>query len=169
MKIELIRLSDRSIKLSINNNSNSEDLQVWHKIATDIILLACINKAVSLITIDPVKGSIGYEFKSEKLTYHKRSYLLSNILSFRAIDALNLGDSSDWQLGLTVILLSTYNNEINIPKLFPASEEDIGCIQQSILFCSNDGYSLYLLNVDQPFDEAISRIRQIVNLYQVIM
>jgi len=171
MKIELIQVSNRSINLSINNNSGSDDILIWHKIVTDIILLSCINKTVSLITIDPIKNSIGYDYQNEKLTYNKRTYLLSDIKPFRAIDALNLGDSSEWQLGLAIILYSDSHTikEINIPQLFPVSDDDILNIQQPTLFCSNDGYSLYWLNSDQPLNEAILRIRQIVDLYQVTM
>lgn len=171
MKIELIQISSRSIKLSINNNSGSDDIQVWHKIVTDIILLTSINKAVSLITIDPIKSSIGYDYPNEPVRYNKRSYLLSDIKSFRAIDALNLGDSSEWQLGLSIIFYSDSHTikHVNISQLFPLDEDGILNIQQPTLCCSNDGYSLYWLNSDQPLNEVISKITQIANLYQVII
>jgi len=172
MKLQLRQISESSICLEIPIKSDIDTFKLWRKrIVTDILMLAYLNKPATLITEDPVKSSVGYEFTYEKVTYIKKKYLINCFSICKHTDLIYLGETEDLELGLLVVtsLSCESINTFDLTKLFPRTEEDDLLIKEQMFYCAGDGYMIYWLNFQISFNEVLVAIKNIMNFYQIEM
>lgn len=170
MKIQLRQISKSIICLQIPIQSDIESINLWKKrIVTDILLLAYLNKPATIITVDPDKNSVGNEFQNEVVHYNKKTFLVNCMPTCKHIDLIKLGESYDLELGLLAVTSLPCKNifTYNLMEFFPKTDEDYLLKKEQFFYCSNDGYAIYWLNFQIPFEEVFLEIRNRMNFYQI--
>ncbi len=164
MKIEIRNINKHSLSISVSKNSAPKHLRIWEKIIADVLLYGLLNKSTCSVTIDPDKNSVGNEFgKTEKVKYGKRNYLITRTDKFESGDLLEINESSDFKLGLVVVVSSSQirTTQQDLESLFPTTEDGIMAIDQPVIFCAEDGYCLYWLNFDLKINDVVKKIESI--------
>lgn len=170
MRIQLRQIADSSICLEIPIQSDIDGVMLWKKrIVTDILLLAYLNKPATFITISPDENSVGCEFPNEKVVHNKKSFLINCVSTCNNIDLIKLGESYDVELGLLSVtsLTCKATQTYNLTKLFPKDENDHLSIKEQLFYCSNDGYKIYWLNFERPFEEVLISVQERMSFYKI--
>jgi hypothetical protein len=170
MIIQLKKISESHISLHIPIQSDIDSINMWKKrIVTNILLLAYLNKPATLITVDPDRKSVGQEFPNEKVFINKKNFLVNCLSTCKNTDLIKLGESYDLELGLLAVTSLSCKNisTCDLIKFFPKDEDDQLLIKEQLFYCSDDGYMIYWLNFQFPFEELLLNIRNRMSFYKI--
>lgn len=106
------------------------------------------NQNIKVVTEDPQKYSLGYEFKfHSKMDFDKTEVLINNVINCGINVLEDINQSEEFKRGLLILIKGSGNSiEDTILEVLKLQKGMHAILKDAVVFCEDDGASLLLYN-----------------------
>jgi hypothetical protein len=166
MEIQIKRVGDAGVCIEMPMLSANSLIRLWkERLITDMLLMAFSNRPITLITVDPGKDAIGYEFPYSLVVSGGKSYLVNSLENCTYSDLVKIGESADIRLGQLAVVAGT--GHYAFKSFFPHDESKFGDVNEELFKCSPDGYRAYWIHPERAYNQLLESVQDIASFYLI--
>lgn len=166
MEIQIKRIGDAGVCVEMPMLSATSLIKLWkERLVTDMLLMAFSNRPVTLITVNPGKDAIGYQFPYQLVVSGGKSYLVNSLDCCTYNDLVKIGESADIRLGQLAVVAGS--GHYAFKTFFPRDETSLGHVNEELFKCSGDGYRAYWIHPKKEYDHLLESVQDIANFYLI--